>query len=86
MKKEKQLEEKQAKQDYCVIHWLGGTVKLIGSMTECRKWAKRNNYSEKHPIYLTLPIAGVVIHNHKHEHTHIEKSHIKRRPPNVPST
>jgi hypothetical protein len=77
---------KSTPKDWCVIHWLGGEVKIFGTEKECKAWAKKNSFNPNAPIYYAFPVAGIVIHNHKHEHTHIEKSHTKKKVSQPPKT
>lgn len=51
---------------WCVIHWLGGEVKMFGSEKECKKWATTNSFNKDAPIFYAFPVAGVIIHAHKH--------------------
>lgn len=79
MKQEKILQKKQEKQQWCVVHWLSGEVKLIGSKAACTKYAKRNSFNPESPIYIPIPVAGIILHNHKHEHVHKEVVHTKHK-------
>ena len=61
------------KGDWCVMHWLGGEIKMFGTEKDCRQWAKSNSYNDKAPIYYAFPVAGVNLVVHHHEHKHYEK-------------
>lgn len=74
----KEVEKKQSKQVWCVIHQFGGKVDFIGSKQDCLKRAKRESFNPKHPIYYAIPVDGMVIHNHEHKVTHEEIKHTKK--------
>jgi len=74
-------QSKKKQQPWCVIHWLGGEVKMYGSEKNCKAWAKRNSFNPEAPIFYAFPVAGILIHNHKYEHVHINKGEkIKAQP------
>jgi hypothetical protein len=72
-KKQKKIKPRIKKGDWCVMHWLGGEIKMFGTEKDCRDYAKRNSYNKNAPIFYAFPVAGVQLIIHHHEHIHTEK-------------
>lgn len=51
--------------EWCVVHWLGGEVIRFGTEKDCRKYARKESFNPKCPIFYAFPVAGVIVHYHK---------------------